>query len=502
VKRVLTMLAAFAVVMTVAPLAARGADAQPVRGGTLTVAMPDEPPGLDPTISTSQAIARIVYDNVLQGLVRVDRDGRVVACLATSWDVSKDGLTYTFTLRPNVTFHDGTKLTPADVVADLERAMDPSSDHTHHEYYAAIAGVKAGADGTVVLTLKHRDGNLLFDLARPDSVIYPPKDEKTLRTDPVGTGPFAFVRWTRGNSVQLKRFDHYWDPKLPYLDAVTFRFMPDPQTQLAALQSGQVDVIGDGLSPENALVVEKTPGLKLLKGFTTAKMIMSTNNAKAPFNNVLVRRAMAYATDREALIQGAMFGFGTPIGSHATPAEYYYVDLTKLYPYDPAKAKALLAQAGYPKGFTATLDLPQPYINARRSGEVLAQQLSKVGIDLKLRIVQWDYWLSHIFKEGDYQLTVIAHAEPLDIGIYANPKYYFHYDNPKVQQLVLQAQEATSVAERKRLYGEIQRIIAADAVNDYLFAVPNLVAARGNVQNWWVNQPIVAIDVTKAYLSK
>ncbi|MDE2572081.1 MAG: ABC transporter substrate-binding protein [bacterium] len=485
-----------------APPAQAARAAQPVRGGALTVGMPDEPPGLDPTISTSQAIARIVYDNVLQGLVRVDRDGRVVPCLASGWDVSPDGLTYTFHLRPNVTFHDGSKLGAADVVADLQRAMDAASDHTHHEYYASIESIKAAGDRSVVLTLKHRDGNLLFDLARPDSVIYPPKDEKTLRTDPVGTGPFAFVQWMRGNAVQLKRYDGYWDPKLPYLDSVTFRFIPDPQTQLAALQSGQIDAIGDGLSPENALVVEKTPGLKLLKGFTTAKMIMSTNNARAPFNNALVRRAMAYATNRKALVQGAMFGLGTPIGSHATPAEYYYSDLTNEYPYDPARAKALLAQAGYPHGFTATLDLPQPYINERRAGEVLAQQLSKVGITLKLRVVQWDYWLSHIFKGGDYDLTVIAHVEPLDLNIYANPKYYFHYDNPKVQQLFLQAQEATSLNDRKRLYGEIQRTITDDAVNDYLFNVPNLVAVRDRVQNWWIEQPIVALDVTQVYLSQ
>lgn len=483
--------------------AAAAQAARPVYGGTLTVAMPDEPPGLDPTISTSQAIARIVYDNVLQGLLRVDRSGNIVPCLASSWEVSTDGLSYTFHLRKGVFFHNGQPLIAQDVVVDLQRAMDPNSDHTHHEYYAAIQSVSAPNNTTVVLRLKYRDANLLFNLARPDSVIYPPGEVNTLRTDPIGTGPFRFVRWVKGSEVVLEKFDHYWNPKLPYLNKVVFRFMPDPQTQLAAIQTGQIEAIGDGLGPENALVIKKTKGLKLLRGFTTAKMIMSINNTRPPFNNLLVRRAIAYATNKKALIEGAMFGMGTPIGSHSTPAEYYYKNLTGLYPYDPAEAKVLLARAGYPQGFSATLDLPQPYIDERRSGEVLAQQLAQVGIHLKIRVVQWDYWLSQVFTQGNYQLTVIAHVEPLDMcSIYTNPKYYFHFSNQRVDKLCLQARQTTSLDGRKALYGQVQTILAQFAVNDFLFAVPNLVAVRDEVHNWWTNQPIVAIDMTRVWLSK
>lgn len=475
----------------------------PRYGGTLIVAMPDQPPGLDPTISTSQAIARIVYDNVLQGLVRINRKGEIVPCLAERWSVSPDGLTYTFDLRPHVLFQNGEPLTARDVVLDLERAMDPHSDHTHHEYYQAIASVEAPNPLTVVLHLKYRDANLLFNLARPDSVIYPPQDVLTLRTDPIGTGPFKFVRWIKNDEVILERFHRYWDPKLPYLNRVIFRFLPNPETQLAALEAGQVDVIGDGLSPENALALKQMPGIKVLEGYTTAKMVMAINNAIPPFNNLLVRRAIAYATNREALIQGAMFGMGTPIGSHATPAEYYYKNLTGLYPYNPAKARQLLAEAGYPHGFSATLDLPQPYIDERRTGEVLAEQLAQVGIHLRLRVVQWDYWLSHIFIQGDYQLTVIAHVEPLDMcSIYTDPHYYFHYHNPRVNALCQEARETLSLQRRIALYGKVQTILAEDVVNDFLFNVPNLVALRDVVHHWWINQPIVALDVTRVWLSR
>ena len=174
--------------------------------------------------------------------------------------------------------------------------------------------------------------------------------------------------------------------------------------------------------------VERRPGFKVINGPTTSTVVVALNNSRAPLNDVRVRRAISHAINREEIIIGAEFGFGTPIGSHMTPAEPYYADMTGVYPYDPAKARALLQEAGYGDGLRLTLSLPNQYTYAVRAGELVADQLRRVGIHVDIELVEWATWLSRIFGEADYDMTVIGHAEPMDIGIYANPGYYFRYD--------------------------------------------------------------------------
>src|SRR5690606_16464153 len=243
------------------------------------------------------------------------------------------------------------------------------------------------------------------------------------------------VAWQRGSRVILARFDQYYDPALPYLDGVEVRFMPDPNTQLAALLAGDIDVIGYGLTPENGLILQNQPGFKLVEGSSTSEVILAMNHS------------------RTSVIEAAMFGFGIPIGSHMTPAEPYSLDRTDHTPYDPERARALLAEAGYPQGFTATLALPAPYEYARRAGEVVAEQLRQVGIQLRLEIVEWTTWLARIFNQAEYDMTIIGHVEPLDIGIYGNPNYYFRYDSPVVQELLNQVTATFDEGARAQLYG-------------------------------------------------
>lgn len=495
-----TWLALLAVLLAAATATAQ--TPEPRYGGTLRVAITAEPPGLDPTISTSQEIARIVYANVHQGLVRIDREGRIVPALAESWTVSPDGTVYTFHLRPGVRFHDGSALDAADVLEMLERATDPHSGHTHPEYYRDITHFDAPDPLTVRIELARPNAEFLYNLARPDSVIFPEGTAAGQAANPVGAGPFRVVSWQRGNRVNLARFDGYYEPALPYLDGVEFRFMPDPNGQLAALLAGDIDVIGYGLTPENGLVIQTQPGFKLLEGSSTSEVILAMNQSREPFSDRRVRQAITHAIDRRTVIEAAMFGFGTPIGSHMTPAEPYYLDLADHTPYDPARARELLAEAGYPDGFTATLALPQPYEYARRAGEVVADQLRQVGIELQLEIVEWTTWLARIFSQAAYDMTIIGHVEPLDIGIYGNPDYYFRYDSPRVQELLDQATTTLDEEARARLYGQLQRQIADDAVNVFLFALPHLTAMRADVHGWWENQPTVALDVTEVFLTR
>lgn len=475
---------------------------KPIYGGTLTIALSAEPPGLDPTTSPAATIKRVVHYNMLEGLLKVDRNGKVVPALAKSYNISKDGREYTFHLYQGIKFHDGSPCTAEDVKFSFERLLDPKTAAVNRKYYMGVESIQVINPLTVKFKVKKFDSNFLFNVARGDAVIVSRQAIDRLKSQPVGTGPFRFVEWKRGDSVVMVRNPEYYVKGIPYLEKVVFKFIPDPSAQLAALRAGDVDVLAYDLSPENAPMLEKDPRFKVLKGHTTTDVIMAINNSRKPFNDPRVRQAITLAIDRKAIIEGAVAGYGSPIGSHMDPTNPYYIDLSGLYPYNLEKAKKLLAEAGYPNGFEAVLKLPEPYAYARRSGEIIADQLSKVGIKLTLEVIQWGQWIDRIFKNAEYDLTVIGHAEPFDIEIYGRPNYYFRYHNPNFQELIKKAEEEMSEPARKKIYEEAQRMLADDFVNAYLFVYPALPAMKKEVTNWWKDYPTIAADATEVYLQK
>ena len=476
---------------------------KPVYGGSLNVAMGVEPPGLDPTTATSAAIPRVVYSNILEGLLKIDRNGKIVAALAKSHKISRDGKEYTFILKKGVKFHDGKPFDAEDVKFTLERLMDVQKTGTAHpEYYKDIDSVQAVDSHTVKIRLKNVNSMFLFNLARPDSTIVNKEAVDKLKSAPIGTGPFKFVEWVRGDHVTLAKAENYHSKGVPYLDKVIFKFIGDPSAQIASLKAGDIDAIAYDVSPENALLLEKDPKFKILNGYTTTKVILSTNNTRKPFTDVRIRRAMAHAIDRNALIKGAMSGFGVPIGSQMDPGNPNYIDLTSVYPYNPEKAKQLLTEAGFPNGFEAVIKLPERYAYAKRSGEIIADMLSQVGIKLKIELTEWGQWIDRVFKNADYDLTVIGHAEPFDISIYANPKYYFRYDSPKFQETLKKAEMEPNPKVQRELYIACQRIITEDAVNGFLFVLPSLPTMKKEVVNWWRDYPMTAVDVTEVWIEK
>ena len=497
-KKILIFLLAAAVLM---PAAAFGA-ASPVRGGSLVVCLPDEPPGLDPTANTAAAIDRVVYANVFEGLVKVDENGAFVPGLATGWEVSNDGKTYTFHLRQGVRYHNGEAFNAAVAKWNLARAMAEGTVNPHPEFFRGIESIETPDDATLVIRLKEVDALFIVHMAEGDAVMLPRKGYEQAASRPVGTGPFKFVQWDRGDKIVMERFDGYWNPKLPYLDRVTMKYIPDASAQLAALRAGDVDVLGYIAAPESAADLAKDKRFKVFAGTTTGEVIMSTNNKAKPFDNKKVRQAMAMAIDRQAVIELVMFGYGTPIGSHWSPSTPYFRDLTGKFPYNPEKAKALLAEAGYPDGFKAVIKLPAIYSYSRRAGEVIADMLGKVGIKLDIEIVEWGQWIERIFKKKEYQLTMIGHVEAWDIGIYANPNYYFQYDSQKFRDAYKQALTAPTQKEQAEWFGQCQEIIAEDAVNGFLFSAPNLPAMKKNVMGWWKNYPTIAIDCSAVWISK
>lgn len=460
----------------------------------VNVAMQLEPPNLDPTAGAAQAIDSVVYSNIYEGLTRFMSDGSVVPGLAESWDISEDGLTYTFHLRDGVTFHDGTTMDAEDVKFTLDRARAEDSTNAQKALFANIAEVTVIDPLTVQVTLSAPTGALLFNLAWGDAVIVAPESIGEAATHPIGTGAFMFADWVQGDHINISRNPNYWGTPAA-LETATFRFIADPTAAFAALMAEDVDVFVGYPAPENLPQFEADPRFQVLVGNTEGETILAMNNAREPFDNPLVRQAVAHAIDRQAVIDGAMYGLGTPIGTHFAPHNPDYVDLTGLSNYDPDRSRALLAEAGLPDGFTTTLNLPPPSY-ARRGGEIIAAQLRAVGIQTEINNQEWAQWLETTFRGRDFGLTIVSHTEPMDINIYANPEYYFQYNNPDLQALMTTLNETTDPARRTELLQQAQTIIAEDYVNAYLFELAVPTVARAGIEGLWLNQPTAAIDLT------
>ncbi|SDO10211.1 peptide/nickel transport system substrate-binding protein [Lutimaribacter pacificus] len=463
----------------------------------LVVGMQLEPPHLDPTSAAAGAIDSVLYSNVFEGLTRFMSDGSVVPGLAESWEISEDGTVYTFTLRSGVSFHDGTAMDAEDVKFSLDRARAEDSQNAQKALFADIDTVEVVDPQTVRVTLKQPNGSFLFNMAWGDAVIVAPESIDGIKQQPVGTGAFKFSNWVQGDRIEIVKNPDYWGEPAK-LDRATFKFIADPTAAFAAVMAEDVHVFSGFPAPENLPQFEADPRFQVLVGSTEGETILGTNNKMPPFDNVKVREALAHAIDRQAIIDGAMFGYGTPIGTHFAPHNPDYVDLTGMSDYDPEKSKALLAEAGFPDGFTTTLKLPPPSY-ARRGGEIIAAQLREVGIQTEITNLEWPQWLEEVFRGKDFGLTIVSHTEPADINIYARPDYYFQYDNPAFQQLMTDLNNTTDPAGRSAILKQAQEMIAGDYVNGYLFQLAALSVANAKVMGLWANAPTQATDLTGVY---
>ncbi|MBX3597373.1 MAG: ABC transporter substrate-binding protein [Rhizobiaceae bacterium] len=454
-----------------------------------------EPPHLDPTAGAAAAIDEIVYSNVFEGLTRIDETGTVQPALAESWTISDDEKVYTFKLHGGVKFHDGTTFDAEDVKFSLDRARAENSTNAQKALFSAIENVELVDPATVKVTLKQPQGAFLYNMGWGDAVIVAPESAETNKEKPVGTGPFRFADWARGSSITITRNPEYWGTPVA-LDKAEFRIIPDPAAATAAVLSGDVQAFPFFPAPEARAQLEADPRFKVTIGTTEGETILSINNKKPPFNNVKVRQAISYAIDRQAVIDGAMFGLGTPIGSHFAPHNPAYVDMTGAYPHDVEKAKALMHEAGLQDGIKVTLKLPPPQY-ARRGGEIIAAQLRKIGIDCEIVPVEWADWLQQVFKDKNFDLTIVSHTEPNDIDIYSRKDYYFGYDNPNFDKLIEELNITSDEAARKDLYGKAQKILSDDAVVGFLFELARMNVWDANIEGYWVNAPIQANDLTK-----
>ncbi len=475
-------------------------------GGTLAVQVPTEPPGLDLTSNPSSAIAQVVFDNVQEGLIKIDKTGKMVPWLAERW-YTTDSKNYTFFLRKGVRFHNGREMKAADVKFALDRAVNPETKHPYRVQYESIQDVIVRDDHTVTVTLKRVDATFLYTTARQGSVIYPREAVDTLKSQPIGTGPFTVSEWVRGDRITLAKNKDYWQKGLPHLDRVTFRFIPDPNSALAALKAGDIDVSAFGIGPESVNELKKDPRFQVIVGDMTNDVTLSMNNSKKPYSDKRVRLAITHAINKDEVLKGAMFGYGKVLGSNVDPTNPYYVDVSKRVPYDAAKAKQLLAEAGYPNGFEAVFKVAPQYYYTVRSAEVIVSQLAKVGIKASIQQVEWGQWLAQVFclapcQNPDYDMSIIGHAEAWDIGNFANPKYYFRWDNADFQKLFRESEIQVDDAKRRELYVKMQNMLADEAPAVWLYMHPRLVVTKKGVTGFWKDLPLPVLDLSEVAWQK
>lgn len=477
-----------AALIAASPLAA-------LAGGQVSFIQAVEPAGLDPTEGSPVAAGQVTWQNVFEGLVTIDRDGALQPQLATGWEISEDGLTYTFHLRPDVRFHNGAAFDSAVAKFSLDRILAKESTNGQKALFTVIETVDAPDSETLVLHLSAPSSDLLYWLGFPAAVMVEPGSVETNRSAPVGTGPFQVDEWRQGDRVIMSANAEYWDGT-PALDTLTARFISDPQAQVAALRSGQVDGIAEFAAPELFAQFTADDAFTTHVGAGEMEIVAGMNNEKPPFDDVRVRQALMMAVDRNMLVEAVKSGYGTPIGSHFSPASPFYEDLTGAFPYNPEAAKALLAEAGYGDGFEFTFKVPTRTY-AQRSAEILQAYFAQIGVTAHIESSDFPAaWIQDVFKDTNYDMTIIGHAEPLDINIYARSPYYFNYENPEFNAAIAGIAAAASPEARAEGYHSAQEILAQDMPALFLYSEPKLGIWKAGLEGVWLNGPVPANDMT------
>ena len=451
---------------------------------------------LDPH-KTVKAGTREVMFNVFEGLMKPTPEGDLTPAIASDYQVSEDRLTYTFTLRDGVKFHNGDTVTAEDAVYSIQRcAAATETGIVPVEAFSNITDIQAPDASTVVITLAQPDNEFLSYMTT--AVL--PADYDQQDTDPVGTGPFKFVSRAAQDSIVLEKFDEYWGTPAQ-LDQVTFKIIENADSLLMSLQSGAIDLCAHLTSTQVAQLGED---FDVAEGTMNLVQALYLNNAVAPFDNELVRQALCYAIDKKNILDLAFDGYGSPIGSSMYPAfgKYFDESLTDYYPHDTEKAKELLARAGYPDGFSMTITVPSNYKPHMDTAQVLVQQLAEVGITAEIQAVEWESWVSDAYTNRQFQSTVVGVDASnmtaralLERFTSTADNNFINYSNADYDALFAQAQATADDAEQTALYKEMEKNLTEHAANVYIQDLADLVAVRKGLEGVTF-YPIYVLDLS------
>jgi len=459
----------------------------------LVLALTLEPTGLDPTAKAGAEIAEVVLYNVFETLTKINSDGSVSPLLAESWEISPDLKTCTFRLRRGVKFHNGEPFDANTVKFSFDRAAAANSTNKDKRTFTNIAA-QVVDEHTVVLISKEIEPELLFLLGQASAIMVEPKTVETNAVKPVGTGPYRLENWAKGSAIVLAKWEGYRNPGAVQIRKASFRFISEPAAQTTALLSGDVDLFPHASVSRSLPQFQNDKRFQVVFNASRGKTILAINNRRKPLDDVRVRRAIAAAIDRKAVIEAAADGRGVPIGSHYVPGAPGYVDTTGINPYNVEKAKQLLAEAGVKTPLELDLVLPPPPY-ARQGGELIAAQLAKVGIVAKIQNVEWAQWISGTYGNKNYDLSLILHVEPFDLVNYTKPEYYWGYQSARFNEVFDKARNSARTADRLRYLGDAQRLLAEDAANVFLYQPQFITVAARGLRGLWKDTPIFVNDI-------
>ncbi|UWF78252.1 ABC transporter substrate-binding protein [Microbacterium neungamense] len=466
---------------------------EPDPDATLTVGLVLEPTNLDIRHTSGAALEQVLVDNIYEGLVTRTEENEIEPRLASDYEISPDGLTYTFTLHEGVTFHSGDALTAADVVASYETVRTDATVQGHADF-AGVTAVTAPDPQTVQITLAEPNQNFLFALTGPAGLVFRSGDTTDLKTAENGTGPFTLERWSKGSSITFTRYEEYWGEKAGVAEVV-FQYIPDFTAGVNAALDGTLDVL-TAVDPNLVSQLEESGEFEITTGRTTDKATLAFNNKRAPLDDARVREALRLAIDHEALVEAV--GAGETLYGPIPELDPGYQDLSDVAPYDPERAEELLAEAGHEE-LDLTLTIPSFY--GTTVAQVLISDFAKVGVTLEVDRVEFPAWLEKVYTNHDYDLSFVLHVEPRDFGNFANPDYYFGYDNPEVQRLYREALTELDADASAELLAEAARIVSEDHAADWLYNGATLTAVRPIVSGFpqdSINSRIDLAGVTRA----
>ncbi len=441
-----------------------------------------EPQNLDNTAGAGQGINEAFNGNVYEALFQLTDAGTVIPQLSDSYSVSADGLTYTFKLKPGVTFHSGDKLTSADVKSSIERVIAANSKSSRKSSLKTIASIETPDDATVVIKLSAKSISLPYNLSYVWIVDHKAADI----TSTEGTGPYTLEEWRRGSALALKAFAGYWGTK-PTNAEVVFQYFTDATALNNALLTNAVDVITSVQSPDSLAQFKSNPAYTVSNGQSTTKLLLAFNDKVAPFDNVKVRKAIARAIDDKKLLQSIWGTYGSLIGSFVPPTDPWYENLTGVDPYDPASAKQFLTEAGFPSGFSFTLDHSRLRPASGR-GAVHPERTGQGRRDGQDQHHHRQRVVHKVYQKHDFAATLQEHVNHRDIVFYGNPDFYWGYNNsPAVTKLIADSEAAATTDEQTADLKKANEIIANDAASDWLYLYPQIVVSSSKVTGYPVN---------------
>lgn len=483
-------------------LCACGGDKTGNSSSQITIGIPqDLEDSLDPHVAVAAGTKEILF-NIYEGLVKPDSNGNLNPAVAESYNISEDGLTYTFTLRDGVKFHNNEKVTADDVLYCIKRNADDGTGTALIPAFLNISNYYA--DGNkIVIELNNVDPDFLQYMTM---AIIPANNENP-DTNAIGTGPYAYVSRSPQENIVLKAFDAYWGEKAN-IKNVTLKICSNADTIATDLLGGSIDLFARITTAQVAQL--QGGNFTILEGTMNLVQAMYLNNAFEPFKDVRVRQALCYAVDPQNIMDIAFDGKGTELGSSMFPAfgKYYVDEMKDVYNVDYAKSKELLAEAGYPNGFSFTITVPSNYQPHIDTAQVIVEQLKNVGVTAEIQLVEWDTWLSDVYVGRQYEATVVGvdastmtARAMLERFKSDSSKNFINFESAEYDKNLTAALASTNDAEQTELYKNCEWILTNEAANVYIQDLAEFVAIN-NKYTGYEFYPIYVMDIAKLRIAE